>query len=269
MLGACGTTRSMLDAEGNPQTAGGALGAEENGENDPFEGFNRAMFKFNQKVDKYALKPVAKGYRAVLPSPVRKGVSNFFSNLREPIVILNALLQGKFIQAVSDLSRFIWNTTAGLYGLIDVASHMGMEKHHEDFGQTLGKWGVGEGPYLVLPFLGPSNVRDSAGLVVDYETYPPTHMEEQSTRDKLLLTETVNKRSQLLEAGDILEQAAGQDPYIFVREAYRQRRRNLIYDGNPPAPEPPDFLFEDDAKPASDNTAPADERSPPTDAPVQ
>jgi phospholipid-binding lipoprotein MlaA len=127
-----------------------------------------------------------------------------------------------------------------------VASRVGIPKHNEDFGQTLAVWGVGDGPYLVLPFFGPSSLRDGPALIVDWETYPPNHMEERSTRDKLLLVEVIDRRAQLLDASDILTQAAGQDPYVFVRESYRQRRRNLIYDGNPPQAAPPASLFEED-----------------------
>jgi phospholipid-binding lipoprotein MlaA len=193
---------------------------------------------------------------------VRRGISNFFSNLREPMAILNNLLQGKPADAVSDLSRFVFNSTFGIFGLFDVASKMGMPKHNEDFGQTLAVWGVGDGAYLVLPFFGPSNLRDGPALVVDWETYPPNHMEERSTRDKLMLVETVDKRAQLLDTSDILDQAAGQDPYIFVRETFRQLRRNQIYDGNPPQVEPPAFLFEDD------NPAPDAQKKRPDNAPA-
>lgn len=217
--------------------------------NDPLEGFNRAMYTFNDKADTYVLKPVAKGYRAALPSPVRTGVSNFFGNLHDPVIMLNNLLQGKVVNAISDFWRFVVNTTIGIYGLFDVASEFGLEKHNEDFGQTLGKWGAGEGAYLVLPLIGPSSLRDGTGWYVDEELYPPNHMEEGSTRDKLLVVEVVNKRAQLLDATDVIEQAGGRDPYVFVREAYRQRRKNLIYDGNPPVEQPDSILFEDD-KPA-------------------
>jgi len=216
---------------------------------DPLEGFNRAMYTFNDKFDRYLLKPVAKGYHAITPTPVRKSISNFFGNLHDPGIMLNNLLQGKPGQAASDLGRFLVNSTVGIAGLFDVATKMGLQKHNEDFGQTLAVWGVGDGPYLVLPFFGPSNLRDGPSLIVDWETYPPNHMEEHSTRDKLLVVEFVDKRAQLLDASDILEQAAGQDPYIFVREASRQSRRNQIYDGNPPQAAPPPGLFEDDAPP--------------------
>lgn len=235
----------------SPNSDGGApdretaAGQSDSDNSDPLEGFNRAMFTFNDKLDDYFLKPVAKGYRAVMPSPLRSGVANFFYNLGEPGVMLNNLFQGKLSNALSDLGRFLTNSTIGIYGLFDVASHVGMQKHDEDFGQTLGVWGVGDGAYLVLPFFGPSSLRDGTGRIGDYYTYPPNYMEEKSTRDKLFLLRGIDTRSQLLDASDILEQAAGDDVYLFVREAYLQRRRNQIYDGNPPELPPPDFLFEE------------------------
>lgn len=218
---------------------------------DPLEPFNRAMYEFNDRFDRYLLKPVAKGYRAVLPTPVRRSVSNFFFNLAEPIVALNNALQGKFRAAGSDLGRFATNTTLGVFGLFDVATRFGLERHNEDFGQTLGAWGVGEGPYLVLPIVGPSNFRDGFGLIPYYYAHPLTHMEEQSTAYKLHALEGVDTRARLLDAGDILEQAAGEDPYVFVREAYLQRRRNLIADGTAPTEVDPAILFEDEPPPAS------------------
>ena len=142
---------------------------EQDNARDPLEGFNRAMYTFNDKFDRYLLKPVAKGYRAITPKPVSRGISNFFSNLHDPGIMLNNLLQGKPKQAGSDLGRFLVNTTLGIAGLFDVASKMGMEKHNEAIRQTLAKWGVGEGSYLVPPFLGPSNVRDGAALPVELE----------------------------------------------------------------------------------------------------
>ena len=256
-LGACGTLPSResgdratpTDTGANNAGVGDAAANDRDNSHDPLEGFNRAMYTFNDKLDKYALKPLAKGYRAITPTPVRKSVSNFFSNLHEPMVMLNNLLQGKPGQAASDLGRLLINSTVGIAGLFDVSTKIGLPKHNEDFGQTLAVWGVGDGPYLVLPFFGPSNLRDGVSLPVDWETYPPNHMEERSTRDKLLLVEIIDKRAQLLDASDILEQAAGRDPYVFVREASRQRRLNQIYDGNPPQAEPPPGLFEDDAPP--------------------
>jgi phospholipid-binding lipoprotein MlaA len=240
LLAGCATTRGAGEASERPPSA-----SEAHESNDPLEGFNRAMYAFNDKFDRYLLKPVATGYRAITPSSVRRGVSNFFSNLREPIVMLNDALQGKLRDAASDLGRFLTNSTLGIFGLFDVAQHFGMERHNEDFGQTLGAWGMGEGPYLVLPFLGPSTLRDGTGLYADQQTYPPAHMEEQSTAWKLYAVEGIDTRARLLEAGDILEQAAGEDPYVFVREAYRQRRRSLVSDGAAaPAPDP--SIFEDD-----------------------
>jgi len=244
-LGGCATTGAGSDAtDGNPAAS------ETPSSDDPLEGFNRSMYAFNENLDTYVLKPVAKGYRAVLPSPVRTGVSNFIGNLHDPVIMLNNALQGKFSDALSDFWRFVINTTIGIYGLFDVASALDLPKHNEDFGQTLGKWGAGEGVYVVWPFFGPSTLRDTGGDIVDWQFYPPNNTEETSTRDKLYVLEVVNRRAQLLDAGDILEQAAGKDPYVFVREAFRQRRRNLIHDGNPPTEAPDAILFEDD-KPAS------------------
>lgn len=254
-LGACATTRNAGADRAAPEAASAPDEAH-----DPFEGFNRAMYTFNEKLDTFFLKPVAKGYRAVVPTPARQGVSNFFSNLREPMVMLNDALQGKFKHAASDLGRFLTNSTLGVFGLFDVASRMGLEKHSEDFGQTLAVWGVGEGPYLVLPFLGPSGVRDGIGWVGDYYAYPPTYMEETSTAWKLYALDTVDTRTRYLDAGDILYEAAGDDPYIFVREAYRQRRRSLIHDGAAPATVDPS-IFEEDP-PAKPKAPPASGSAP-------
>jgi phospholipid-binding lipoprotein MlaA len=257
-LSACATTGPRGgDAGASP--AGGQV-ADDN--NDPLEPFNRAMYTFNDTLDRYVLKPVAKGYRAVLPSPVRKGVSNFFGNLHEPAVMVNSALQGKFSQAASDLSRFILNTAFGVFGLFDVATALGVERHNEDFGQTLGKWGVGEGPYLVLPILGPSNFRDAPGLYVDNELYPPSHLNSSRTRAEFYVTEAVDTRARLLDAGDILDQAAGEDPYVFVREAYRQRRRSLIGDGANATPAPLDpSIFEEDETAPKPQAAPKPAKS--------
>jgi phospholipid-binding lipoprotein MlaA len=232
-----------------PAPEGSTPPAEQVNTRDPFEGFNRAMYAFNDAFDSYLLKPVARVYRFVTPQFVRIGVSNFYSNLRDPGIMVNNLLQGKLVAGASDLGRVAVNTTLGIGGLFDVATHFGLEKHEEDFGQTLAVWGVGEGPYLVLPILGPSNFRDGFGEIPDWYLYPTTYMEEQSTAGKLFVGRLVNRREQLLDATEILEQAAGPDPYVFVREAYRQRRVNLIYDGNPPAPAADPALFDDEPAP--------------------
>ena len=208
---------------------------------DPIEPVNRAVFQFNDTVDKAVLKPVAQGYRAVLPGPVRTGVTNFFANLRDPWIALNQILQGKIEEGATDFMRFVTNTTFGLAGIFDVASEGGMEKHDEDFGQTLGVWGLDTGPYLVLPILGPSNVRDGAGRVADSAAYVPWEGpgwadagDEVALRNSLTAADLIQTRAGLLDAGNILEEAA-LDRYAFVRDAYLQRRRSQVYDGNAPS----------------------------------
>jgi phospholipid-binding lipoprotein MlaA len=179
------------------------------------------------------VKPAAEIYRGLVPEIVRTGISNFFSNINDVIVALNNLLQGKFEQAVSDVVRVVINTTVGVLGAIDVATEIGLEKHNEDFGQTLGYWGFGSGPYLVLPILGPSSLRDSVGLFVDVKTDPKSYVDPVRDRNALYALYFVSRRSELLDAGRLLEVAA-LDPYEFLRDAYLQRRRNLVYDGAAP-----------------------------------
>jgi phospholipid-binding lipoprotein MlaA len=200
---------------------------------DPLEPMNRAFYSFNDGVDKAVLKPVAEGYRAVLPSFARTGVSNFFSNINDVLIALNNLLQGKIVNALSDVGRVVVNTTIGILGLMDPATEFGLEKHNEDFGQTLGHWGIGDGAYLVIPFLGPSNVRDAVGRVVDFKTDPLTYVNHMRTRNVLWGTRLISQRADLLDTSKILDTAA-LDPYEFLRDAYLQRRRNLVYDGSPP-----------------------------------
>ena len=198
---------------------------------DPWEGFNRSMYNFNDGLDKAVLKPVAQGYQAVMPDPADKAVSNFFSNLDDIWVIVNDLLQFKFHQALEDFARFTFNSTFGILGLIDIASDMGLPKHEEDFGQTLGAWGVNTGPYLVLPFFGPSNMRDGIGLVAD--SYGDVVWREvEPTRDRNVLygLRLVDKRADLLRSEKIFREAA-LDPYVFMRESYLQRREFLVTDG--------------------------------------
>lgn len=203
---------------------------------DPWERFNRSMYVFNDKLDRAITKPVAKGYRAITPNPVEKGISNFFSNLGEVKVIANDLLQFKLLQSLSDTGRLLINSTFGILGFFDVATPLGLKKHDEDFGQTLATWGVGDGPYLVLPFLGPSTVRDGFGKVADAQLSPLREVDDEDKRMALYVLDIISTRAELLEAGDILSEAAF-DPYVFLREAYLQRRRNQIYDGNPPVEE--------------------------------
>ncbi|RBO82582.1 MlaA family lipoprotein [Marinomonas aquiplantarum] len=201
-------------------------------EEDPWEGFNRAMFSFNDAVDGAVLKPLAKGYKAVTPSPVQKGVSNFFSNLGEIGNITNNLLQGKWDQTASSTWRFIINSTAGWFGIFDVASELGLKEYDEDFGQTLAYWGVSSGPYLVLPFFGPSTVRDGTGRVFDmtYDdgiSYLSLNSDE---RTGLFALDVVETRARLLNA----ESMIFGDRYSFIRDVYLQNRTYEIYDGNIP-----------------------------------
>jgi phospholipid-binding lipoprotein MlaA len=207
---------------------------------DPFESFNRAVFEFNDGFDRHVLMPVAEGYDAVMPGQVNNSVSNFFSHLDDVIVIVNDILQLKFEQTLSDVGRFSFNTTFGLFGLFDVASRMDLPKHNEDFGQTMGHWGMVSGPYLVLPLLGPSTLRDGGGLLVDWQVDPLGQIEDTPTRWGSLGLKAIDTRAGLLRASRILDTAA-LDRYVFLRDAYLQRRNNLIYDGNPPESELDDF----------------------------
>ncbi|MGA0024702.1 MAG: MlaA family lipoprotein [Burkholderiales bacterium] len=200
---------------------------------DPLEPLNRGIYKFNDGVDTVLIRPAAEVYKGVLPPLVRTGVSNAFSNLNDVVVALNNLLQGKFEAALSDVGRVLINTTAGLLGIFDIATEAGLEKHDEDFGQTLGWWGIGDGPYLVLPFLGPRNLRDTAGTFADLQVDPVSYIDPSRDRNIVQGTRIISRRAELLGASRILEVAAI-DEYEFVRDAYLQRRRNLIYDGNPP-----------------------------------
>lgn len=198
--------------------------------NDPLEGFNRAMFSFNDQVDKAVVKPAAQVYEAVLPSPVRTGVGNVFGNLGDPWIALNNMLQGKFAEGMSDLMRFALNSTWGLLGLLDIASEAGLPKHDEDLGQTLGRWGVGEGAYIVLPFFGPRTVRDTMALPADFMANEPFSIEHVATRNTVLGTRIVHGRSVLLGADHTLEEAA-LDRYAFVRDFYLEQRRYKVDDG--------------------------------------
>ena len=207
--------------------AGGC--ASSNTPGDPFEGFNRAMFSFNETVDTAVLEPIATGYRNVVPEPVRECTGNVFSNINDIFVAVNSLLQGKVGDAVSDACRVLINSTVGILGCFDVASKMGLEKHNRDFGQTFGKWGIASGPYLVLPFLGPSSIREGVGTMI-YSRLDPVWANHIPTRNVAYSLRAVNGRSDLLSASRALEDAA-LDKYAFVRDAYVQRRQSLIDDG--------------------------------------
>lgn len=224
---------------------------------DPLEGINRGVYKFNDVTDKVLFKPVAKAYKAVAPTPVRKGVNNFFNNLGSITTVLNDLLQLKFAHAFTDAGRFVINSTFGIAGLVDVASMDNIPQHKEDFGQTLGYWGAGNGAYLVLPILGPSSVRDTTGLVFDtLLTDPITYVRNNNNNSSriavsnwLRVAQFVDKRTELLDAKDLVDDAS-LDPYAFARDAYLQRRDSLIADGDV------------NKKPANDGFEPADEDQP-------
>ncbi len=197
---------------------------------DPFENFNRAMFEFNDAVDQAAVKPAAEVYRTVLPSFVQTGIYNFFGNLGDVSTALNNLLQGKLADGMSDVMRVAVNTTFGLGGLLDIGSEAGLVKHKEDFGQTLGYWGISSGPYVVLPILGSSTLRDVGALPVDWETDPWRYMSPVHTRNTGSVLRILDLRASVLDASNLIEEAA-LDRYQFVRDAYMQRRESKVNDG--------------------------------------
>lgn len=206
---------------------------------DPLEPLNRSVFRFNDTLDENVLKPVATGYRDYTPSLVQTGVRNVFNNFSDVSAILNNGLQLKGRQAASSLMRVVVNTTVGVYGLFDVATAIKLERYPEDFGQTLGYWGVRSGPYLVLPLLGPSTVRDTAGLPVDWQVDPVNNERIAHFGPETQILRIVDKRASYLAAGNMLNEASI-DKYAFLRDAYLQRRRSQIFDGNPPDEELPD-----------------------------
>lgn len=209
---------------------------------DPLESMNRGIYKFNDTADKAVIKPIAGAYKAVLPSPIRTGIHNFFSNLGTVTSLINNLLQFEFSKAMDNAGRLVINSTVGLGGLVDVASMDNVPKHNADFGQTLGKWGVGSGAYIVLPFIGPSTLRDTAGLAVDTVYLDPIQLlDEARARNQLRLVKFIDLRAQYLPASDLIDDAA-LDPYIFMREAYLQRRSIAIH-GDVPTH---DDYFDDD-----------------------
>jgi phospholipid-binding lipoprotein MlaA len=200
---------------------------------DPLEPFNRGVYQFNDTLDRAVVKPVATAYRDVLPSPVRTGVTNFFNNLQDAWSFVNNTLQLKGEAAGNSLVRFGVNSVFGLGGVLDIATEMQIERHTKDFGETLGYWGVGSGPYLVLPLLGPSTLRDTAALPIDSQGNLISGVEHVPSRNAATALKMVNLRAQLLQASAMLDQVA-LDPYTFTRDAFLQSRRSDIYDGNPP-----------------------------------
>ena len=220
---------TLLAAEELPQTA-----LTETGTRDPLIKVNRGIYTFNTAIDNRMLKPVARGYERVTPGSMSHGVTNFFQNLDEPRVMLNSILQGKIDRAGISLARFIINTTFGIGGVMDVAKASGAPYQNEDFGQTMAVWGWENGSYIMLPFLGPSNVRDTLGEVVDFFTYPLLYYHDAPIRNGLYVLRFIDHRANLLSATDIVDEAGGEQDYEFIREAYEQRRKSQIHDGAPP-----------------------------------
>ncbi len=216
---------------------------------DPLESINRGVYKFNDVADKAIIKPVATAYKAVAPSPVRKGVNNFFRNLGSFTTVFNDLLQFKFASAFTDAGRFVINSTFGIAGIFDVASMDNIAIHKEDFGQTLGYWGVGNGAYLVLPLLGPSSLRDLTGLAVDTTLTDPVTYAHNIGQIKLYYqiraAQLIDKRTEFLAASDLVDEAS-LDPYAFMRDAYLQRRASLVQDGLAPQEFIKDDFYEAD-----------------------
>ena len=211
---------------------------------DPWEPMNRRVHAFNDTVDKLTLKPLAKGYEAVFPKFVRRGINNFSRNLLIPLSIVNNLLQGKFRNGLSETGRFLANSTVGLGGLIDAGADMGLDPHREDFGQTLAVWGVPDGPYVSIPILGPRTLRDATMIPLNFAADPLFHLDHDRTRQTIYFIRAVDVRAQLFPAEALI--ADSFDRYLSIRESYLQHRKFLIYDGDPPEDE--DFYddFEDD-----------------------
>ena len=214
---------------------------------DPWESYNRSMTKFNDAVDTAVLKPVATAYKEAVPQPVRTGVRNFFGNLGDVWSFVNNVLQAKPEGALHSFWRVVINTTMGLGGVLDPATEMRLERHREDFGQTLGRWGVPSGPYFVLPLLGPSTLRDTVALPVDAYGNPLGHVNDIPVRNTLIGVNVIQTRAGLLTTTDLLE-AAALDKYSFQRDAYLQKRLSEVHDGNPPRDEERYDLDEDGAE---------------------
>jgi len=212
---------------------GGCAGGAPLVAHDPLEPLNRQVFKFNDALDAAIVKPVAIAYRDHTPTPLRQGIGNVFNNLQDSWSVVNNLLQLKMVYAYDSLARVAINTLVGVAGVVDVASEMGIERHTQDFGHTLGVWGVPPGPYLVLPILGPSSLRDAVALSVDWQGDPLGQLSNESVRNAALLLRGLDTRAGLLKATSMLEEAA-LDRYTFARDAFLQNRRNNIFDGNPP-----------------------------------
>lgn len=215
-------------------------------DSDPFESFNRDVYRFNQALDRAVIAPVARAYIRHVPEPARRAVNNFFTNLTGPNVVLNDILQGKFHQAFEDTMRFVFNSTFGIAGLMDVASGKGLVRHEEDFGQTLAVWGVPQGPFLMIPVLGPFTTRALPGAAVSYFTYPLFWVDDLRVTGPMAALGFINLRADA-EASIRVVRDTALDPYVFVRNAYLQRRNFLVWDGAPPVGDLLDELDDMDA----------------------
>jgi phospholipid-binding lipoprotein MlaA len=216
---------------------------------DPWQPFNRAVFRFNTDFDNAFLKPTAQAYQFITPEPLDEGITNFFNNIADATSAVNNVLQFKLSRAGSDVGRVFVNTTVGFVGFFDVASNVGLPSYKEDFGQTLGYWGFGAGPYFVIPILGPSTVRDTFGLAGDIVLDPFFNLEEDEIYWGFVTLRVVDRRADLLVAGELVDEAAI-DRYTFVRDAYLQRRQNLVHDGNPPESDDDAVIWDDVPPPA-------------------
>jgi phospholipid-binding lipoprotein MlaA len=216
---------------------------------DPWQPFNRAVFRFNTDFDNAFLKPTAQAYQFITPEPLDEGITNFFNNIADATSAVNNVLQFKLSRAGSDVGRVFVNTTVGFVGFFDVASNVGLPSYKEDFGQTLGYWGFGAGPYFVIPILGPSTVRDTFGLAGDIVLDPFFNLEEDEIYWGFVTLRVVDRRADLLVAGELVDEAAI-DLYTFVRDAYLQRRQNLVHDGNPPESDDDAVIWDDVPPPA-------------------
>jgi phospholipid-binding lipoprotein MlaA len=233
LCGACANTETNPDAP-----------PPERSPADPLEPMNRFFYRGYMRIDRFTFKPLAKGYEAVIPSFMRRGVTNFSENLRAPLNIINLFLQGKFVGGFKQTGRFLMNTTFGIGGLIDVATNEGIDVQNEDFGQTLAVWGVPDGPYLFIPFMGPRTLRDATMIPLNFLADPLYHYKDASVRDKVYLIRAIDLRQRLLSRDQLIKGAY--DPYIRIREAYFQNRKFEVYDGNPPEDEDPYEDFDDE-----------------------
>ena len=239
------TLSACASQAGNETATDESASAEEpvRAEYDPWEPMNRGLYTFNDTVDRYTLRPIAKGYKAVIPSFARRGVTNFSQNLLTPRSAINNFLQGKPGPGLSDIGRFVINTIFGIGGLFDVATVSGLEVYDETFGQTFAVWGLPEGPFIFIPVLGPNTLLDAVATPFDILSDPLIHYNNSSVRDKLYILRAIDLRARLLTAETLLEDS--KDPYLTIRESYLQNRRFRVHDGNPPTSEEDDDLFEE------------------------